>query len=266
MFINKPIKLTSLDFPFNEDNIFKIPINTINKNLESSFNLNSFLVDNNGLLFKYNNNGDILLYLNKVVIDCKLYLDIQLNLLTLINNPTSFEQHINSIKHLVKSSNLFYIEDNKSELHNIKFNKNLFNILNDLFIEHKDVFKNNKSFSISKLKEFYVLNDLDYLNAKNNKILFIDIFNNVNQFRNEYNNFICLISQDSEIRNSRIFYKLNSLFDLFIRDFNKFNSTYKTSTLDNINFKYYNNAKFKDINKLRKTRMIEYYATLFNVK
>jgi hypothetical protein len=68
------------------------------------------------------------------------------------------------------------------------------------------------------------------------------------------------------MRDSRIFAKLNSLFDLFIKDFNRFNSTYNNSTIENIKIKYNNNAKFKNIDRLRKTRLIEYYATLFNVK
>jgi hypothetical protein len=108
--INKPSKITSADFPFNENNIFKIPNNIILKNLESSINLNSFLIDNNVLLFRYNNNGNIIKYINSIVNDSKLYLDTQQNVLTLINNPNKFELYINSIKQLIITSNLFYVE------------------------------------------------------------------------------------------------------------------------------------------------------------
>lgn len=110
-------------------------------------------------------------------------------------------------------------------------------------------------FSIYKFKEYYVLNDLDNLNTKNNKIIFIDIFNNVNQFRNEYNKFTNLIIKYNNIINNGIFYKMNSLFYLFIKYFNKINSIYNKSTLENIDSKYYKIANFKSIDNKKKIKL-----------
>ena len=72
----------------------------------------------------------------------------------------------NKLKHIVfikKKVILNYI--------NTQFNEKLFNKLNNLFTQNDLIFKNNNLFTIYKLKEFYVLNDLFYLKVKIKKII-----------------------------------------------------------------------------------------------
>jgi hypothetical protein len=80
------------------------------------------------------------------------------------------------------------------------------------------------------------------------------------------NDNIETIIREPSLFNSMEFIRMNSLYKSFILDFDTMYNSYDKSTLDNINSKYDNNMKFKSIDNLKKTRIIQYYANLFKNK
>lgn len=261
--LNKPAKLTSLDFPFNDNNIFKFNINYYNNLLQSSNELNKYMFDNIWLLHQ-NTESKTFKPLNNIIDDLKLFENIQSNLIKLIEHQNTYKDSINLINNHIQDYNLQY-QFSKDELYNNQFNNKLFEELNRLFgLElHLKYYINN--FNNSKLKEFYVLNDLDYLNVKNNKIIDIELFNNFRLFKNYMNDNIETIIREPSLFNSMEFIRMNSLYKSFILDFDIMYNSYDKSTLNNIDSKYDNNMKFKSIDNLKKTRIIQYYAHLFNI-
>jgi hypothetical protein len=116
------------------------------------------------------------------------------------------------------------------------------------------------------LKEFYVLNDLNYLNAKNKKLIYLKF----------YDNYVILIA--SMVENltkleqcpylvhmeSRKVRKLSNLGIYFKLNFIHFMDNFDERTLKDINAKYVNSSvKYKDVDNLRKTRLIKFYSHLF---
>jgi hypothetical protein len=93
---------------------------------------------------------------------------------------------------LIIDYNTFY-NFSKAELYNNEFNEKLFNILNNTFGLKLYLLNNIDNFNMLKLKEFYVLNDLDVLNTKTDKLININIFSQFKAFKNLMNNnFYCI--------------------------------------------------------------------------
>jgi hypothetical protein len=122
--LNKPAKLTSLDFPFNDNNIFKFNINYYNNFLQSSNELNKYMFDNIWLLHQ-NTESKTFKPLNNIIDDLKLFENIQSNLIKLIEHQNTYKDSINLINNHIQDYNLQY-QFSKDELYNNQFNNKLF--------------------------------------------------------------------------------------------------------------------------------------------
>jgi hypothetical protein len=255
-------KVTTFDFPIANtvNNIFEV--NKYHSILHSSTQLKSYLLYNKWLLDNSDDDMNILTYLNSIINDLDLFSHIQNNLINIIEHQNTNSRDFNTIKALINRYHLEYYSGNKSELYSNEFNDKLFTKLNSIFGFKLFIKYDINHFNSSKLKEFYIINDFEYLNGKNkDRLLSIELFNNISHFRNGMKSVIDQLILYPAIKNSSEFYRLNTLYESFIT---KFNSYYEKSTIDNLNLKQNQHVKLKDLHNLKKTRMIDYYYHLFN--
>jgi hypothetical protein len=184
--------------------------------LKSSNSLYNELLNNSWLII---NNG-VFTHLNFIIDDLRLFLNIQTNLIELIENQNINKEIFELMKALILDYNIQY-DLCKDELYNIEFNEKLFNILNENFGFKLFLKDNISNFNVSTLKEFYVLNDLEYLNYKNKeRIIDINIFKHFNLFTDLMNYNFEVLDKESTLAKSLEYYRLNTLFKLFTKDFN----------------------------------------------
>jgi hypothetical protein len=248
---NKTPKLTSKDFPINDQTIFKISEIKIEELLLPTYRLKNFMVDNS--IFFYNT--DILKSLNSIINDLELFINIQKTFIEMIND-NNYSDHIAQILYENDYCSREY-EFAKNETYNNNFNIKLFNILNNYNLID--------NLTLNKLKEFYVINDLDYLDYKNKKIIFINFYDKYILFKIYYDENFEKLRLCPQFDGSMKIERLAYLYRKFIWKFNSFmESNFKPETLDNIERKNYDTKiKYKEIDRLRKTRIIAYYDYLF---
>jgi hypothetical protein len=255
-------KLTSKDFPFNDNNIFRIPNHIYNLILRSINDLNDYLYRNNNMdLLPY---PDVLTMLDSMRYDIKLFSTLQDNL---IDYSTDFDLIYSNQKKAIQlllldahiKLNYSNIEEYKN-IFNERLNEELKRFLNGPFYLN-DI--SMSRFTPTKLKEFYVINDLPYLNAKNiNSIIEIPLFKNFYIFKEYMDDNVRYLAQDpllySKWYNIKTKYELiNTLFE------NMYYSAYDQHTINNIDFKYIQNKNIIKVNQLTKTRIVAYYSYLF---
>jgi hypothetical protein len=176
-------------------------------------------------------------------------MNLQKLLLSLINDSDKCK----FINCLIYDSYVNY-EFTKLENIQLEFNKNLCDRLNLLF---------KSTLSYKNLREFYMLNDLDYLFTKhNNKLILIDILNNLIIGNSEikticdYNYFI---SNNKE--------KIIKLYIDYEINLNQFYNCFNDFIIQNHHNKYLNhdlnNKNIINWLNLRKTREIKFFSILF---
>jgi hypothetical protein len=144
-----------------------------NNVLISSSDLNDYLSNNSRLIA--NGNDDMLTYLNFIINDIKLLLNIQINIIDIINNKNTYLGTINLIKGYIDDCYMNCQFTNNKIYNNIINGKILeeFKAVFGFKLEFKEfidiqTFTEFKIKTKKKTKEFYVLNDLDF---KYNKII-----------------------------------------------------------------------------------------------
>jgi hypothetical protein len=166
--LNKNLVIKSVDYPFNKNNVFIIPndlyksLNSLSIQLLSSIRNNDYLNINNNILFEYLNNLIYYIQLNK---------DIQCNFIKLIQSNNNYNKYIK----LLIDHYYFGYETSKLELYNIEFNNKLNHKLDEIFMLH--------GFNSDVLREYYVLNDYNYLNNKSKNNINLNIIYYINIFK-----------------------------------------------------------------------------------
>ena len=157
----------------------------------------------------FNNDNTLLGNLNNIITYTQLNKDIQSNLLNLIqNNP----QESNYIKLLIHN-NLIDFDLHPLEKYNIKFNNALSYHLSEIF--------NLKGFNSEVLREYYILNDFDYLNSKSKYNIKLKLISNLNDFKLCINPTLALTKLDKSLSDNANFKELYELYELFNKEYEK---------------------------------------------
>jgi hypothetical protein len=224
-------KIETKEFPLDPNNLLKIPQNLYDSMFNNTKNIIFWLREQN-----YNLNYDLK---NKHKFFLELYShiqwnkDTQENLFKLINSNNE-SNYI--IKCLIKYYNISY-ETAKIEDTQLEFNKNFYEILKPLYST-----SNLSSLSECTLREFYMLNDFDYLNMKYNKnLISVCLVNDLINGQHELK-ILWEYRRQNIINNSD---KLLSLYEQYNENFNQFVNCFDSSTFDN----YYNKLKQFDFIK-----------------
>jgi hypothetical protein len=149
---------------------------------------------------------------------------------------------LNKIEELLDQNKIGYLTGNKITA-NSEFIKGLHRMLiNDRLLFVYDLFV---------FKEYYVLNDLDYLNYKNkNQIIDLRIYNKLNKSLELNKILIETLNLDLKVKNLLTNY--NSKVLDFYNHFDKF-------TLDDYNRKYKQKLPKFNINQIKNSREIEFF-------
>jgi len=153
---------------------------------------------------------------------------------------------LNKIEELLDQNKIGYLTGNKITA-NSEFIKGLHRMLiNDRLLFVYDLFV---------FKEYYVLNDLDYLNYKNkNQIIDLRIYNKLNKSLELNKILIETLNLDLKVKNLLTNY--NSKVLDFYNHFDKF-------TLDDYNRKYKQKLPKFNINQIKNSREIEFFEIWF---
>ena len=231
--------------------MLKIAINKFEELLLESYRLRNYMDHNIAIIYKQN----MFKCLNYVIADLKVFLNIQLKIeelnrlaclpLEAFNNPllplhnSLIENHLNVNKLLT------------SQLSNKNFNKELFKILINLIPDN--------NFTLKKLKEFYFLHDLEFLNGKTNRLIKIKFYDNILILHNKMLKNIAIL-QDSPLQTERkerlAFYHLS-----FYNKFHELMENYSSETKDNIKWKY-DHGVVKVKNVPAGGRLTKFYKTI----
>jgi len=253
--IDNPINL--IDFTLNKANLLKISHSDYSELHNSCDLLENHILYNLNIFKKdLNKMNEILTYLQNIKLDLETFMNIHDVLINLINNPIQNIDQINIINKNLELLNIKY-QFVTDEVYNNKMNKILFNHLD---LNYKDkIYK----FNIYKLKEFYVINDLDYINSINKKFINIRIIKEYYLFKDFMDNFLDFINNDNKLKYKNSILQLNIFYSRCNLQFDILFSKHNPTTLESIKNKYNGKISFKEIEKLKKTRIIEYYSTLF---
>lgn len=277
--------------------LFKISTNKYEDLLKSSYRLRSYME----FCKPYFANQNLFNYLNNIISDLEIFLNLQLRLeqLKIIadlpidalnNSKTSLllKNHM-ALNKLFSLPPLPTLSSNTDKLvmisapgsashtsntnihkYNNLFNKELFYFLINTSQSTSFV---DTNLTMNKLKEFYIINDLDYLNSKTKKIIHINFYHNYILFKTNFIKDIqSLIETSLHIPDGRV-EKLSALYFNLNGKFNTLMSSFDQSTLDNIKLKYNVHVKFKDVDQLKfknidkvsfanKLRLTQFYRNL----
>jgi hypothetical protein len=227
----------NLFYELDNDNLFKVPLSIYKSLIIINDNIITLLKDINlnnkdSTINSFIHNKDIL----------KLNHDIQYCL-----GHFSYDySESKKLKCFIYDYNLRLLTT-KMEYLNKEFINSLFNLLPfDKYI--KDIIIINDNF-----REFYFLNDLDYIVTKNKNKFELDIFKSLNNCKNT---MVVLVNETNNK-------DLKILLELYNKHFNNFMSEYNQIIL----FKYNNYFKdIKNLDRITNTREIEYFVKLFKIK
>lgn len=253
--LNKKIVIKSINYPINNNNIFIIPNNLYD----------SLIISTNKLLLSLHNNPytnsfiTAYDYLNNIIKYATLNKEVQSNLIDIIHN------HEYEVKYFRLLIDKYLIEYEMSNLEdkNIKFNTLLHYHLRDNFINKIDV-ETLKYFNANSLREFYVLNDFNYLNSKSKYNINLTLLNNLFASRMEIENMINIMKLEPSLINNNEFEILERDYKLFYNNYETVYHQFNKHTMDLYNDRYYNDSKYISVNNIKKSREIHYFQYLFN--
>jgi hypothetical protein len=172
----------------------------------------------------------------------------------LINNIEDFKniqtclldiKDLNKIDVLLDQYRIEYLTESESTA-----NSNFIELLHRMLIDDRLLFVND----FFVFKEYYVLNDLDYLNYKNkNQIIDLRIFYNL--YRSLELNKILIETLNLDLKFKDLLINYNSKVQEFYNHFDKF-------TLYDYNRKYELNLPVININQIKNTREIDFFEIL----
>lgn len=250
--LNRKIIIKSYNYPFNNENIFIVPIYVYESLIKSGNDLlKSMLNFNSNYLFVRNKLGDVILHsqINK---------DIQSSLLQIINSA-SRKGGGYDLEHLKVLTQKYYFdfeEANKLEEHNVKLNHQLGMILGEI--------SKNKNINPDTLLQFYVLNDVNYLNSKSPHNINIDLMVSLNLSKDALSDVINIMKREPGLTQDPNLKLLTNYYDRFINHYECLFIKLNKLTLDLYHSRLENQEPFISPNELKKTRMITYYQYLFN--
>jgi hypothetical protein len=235
--------------------VFIIPNNLYDSLIVSTNKLISSLHNNpynNSFITAYD-------YLNNIIKYATLNKEVQSNLIDIIHN---YKDKVRYFK-LLNDKYLIEYEMSKLEDKNIRYNTLLHYHLKDYFINKIDI-KTLKYFNVDSLREFYVLNDFNYLNSKSKYNINLTLLNNLFSSRMEIENMINIMKLDSRLINNDEFIILEKDYKLFYNTYDTFYHQFNKHTMDLYNDRYYNDSKYISVNDIKKSREIYYFQYLFN--
>jgi hypothetical protein len=242
---------------------FKISINKYEELLLTSYQLRNYMVNNAPLIY----NQEIFNYIYNIIDELKLFLNIQLKIEELnkisnlpieaFNNSLLPAGYDSLLENYTKINQLFTEHSFMPAFGAVgagkadeKFNKELFNILIKILPDN--------NLTLNKLKEFYVLNDLDYLNSQTKKLIHINFYDNHILLRQSFLENLKIL-EESPMQTERV-NKLAYYYMCFNDKYYELMESFDKTTTDNIKWKYNKGLKpIKNYDHLKKIRLTQFY-------